>query len=1185
MQQAGSIITLLDWPGWIALGVVLALLCILAFLVWRRSSYAKGVKLPFPAITVPAKPSLSPNRLLEVWRQFIDAIPWRMRADALSVPLSLVIGEAGCGKTGIIDRYANWQGQNYRFHPSVTDDPLLQIYLGAKALVLELSTSLLYDTSPAAYRAFDKLWRHLPQNPQAVVVIDATTLLEPQPERLRQWGQALFGKLEVFGKLDGEPLPLIIALSHMEKAHGFVEFCAFLEEAGIPLHIEFPQGASTNQLATCLESFQQHLGRALLTRPAQDYLKIVAFLDDASRWLGVLSEFLRLAGLEQGAMPSPIFRLCLLSEQVHSFGCHPFLPVGGVVKKPNVYLNAHAKAALALFAAGLIYLVGSYRYQQAILSDIDKRIDIVSITPAQDYAEKISPMFLDFSSNLNKNPELTWMPNYFKAIDEYFNLRLIRNLRKYYLYPKLKQVQSDPRANLKTNNILALLYATSTNEMGRIILKHLISDPTDEMLNNKILIEDYIAHNSNLEELDNYLIGLKYAQPNNFIEDPMPWLMFFHQLQSMLKKNYIDNVELANAKRKANDLFTLANLLMSYPSQDILVQWLNKNTRLRRSVETGYYNESEFRQDGILKLLDLIRNLNLDYTKACPSTMAIIQCINEVQVMAAIKQDTQPTTMPFTLKGEYFSFNTAQWEELLQRSRIVLMLRNIISTHRNYNGWAFFDSPSLYPDVEMINSDEGGTLYVGKGRIDGRLSSDAFVQQVKPAVLALTDSVAKLAIAEDEKKRFSDFVLNNLRAYSDRYVNAYMNYFRQFQVRIDSAWALNYTLNQLQQPSSALLQTLLQIKNNTALDLPKTAGFEPFAQKLLAFRFIQRLTQDQNGVYPEFQKYQLMMLQMQNDLDSSEAYTPKKSDETAGLKSALTPMGRVAWGMLFNEEGSYIKLVKSWLQNAGIPGDWQQPFLAPVQRVEVFGTQEIKQTISGIWSDLWNFNVLPLLDKFPFSQDAGRDKELSVDDLSKVFHPKQGVFWVTFQQYLAPLCSFGNGIWVKRQELTDSLSLPSDYLERLNAAQKLASTLWDGQGNPKSLQFSVKPGLLPSFNADQIPGAPLVSLSYLRYGSVSVLGFNQQPMWQKLNLEWWVAQTAAVGLEFRKDDDPTRAHADVTVADSAWNLYRLLQQGQSVDQDSYRWLLAHADFPQQKLNLEFSFKADPWKVFTNLAGY
>ena len=362
-----------EWD-WIGLGVVLVLLCILCFLIWKRK-YGKDAKLfEIPELTVPTKLSLPVNSLVKVWRSFVVEIPFRLRPKALSAPFSLVIGDAGSGKTSIIDQYADWKGQDFRFHPSAVDDSLLQIYLGAKSLVLEFGSSLLYDTSVAAFHALKKLWRRLPPSPQVVMVFDANTLLSPQTDFLRQSGHALFGKLKVFGELEGKPLPLILALSHMEKVQGFVEFCVFLEEAGIPLQLDFPAGDGINKIQSCLDDFKQHLPRVLITRPAQDYLKIVSFLNEAPLLFRVLIDVLRIAGLEQGVDAPSVVRLCLLSEQVNSFGCKPFeLPAGREQRTP-LELNNHAKTAIALAFSGLVYLIGSYSYQQYLVAEVHKNI-------------------------------------------------------------------------------------------------------------------------------------------------------------------------------------------------------------------------------------------------------------------------------------------------------------------------------------------------------------------------------------------------------------------------------------------------------------------------------------------------------------------------------------------------------------------------------------------------------------------------------------------------------------------------------------------------------------------------------------------------------------------------------------------------------------------------------------------
>ncbi|SMF94708.1 Type VI secretion protein IcmF C-terminal [Methylomagnum ishizawai] len=1179
-KAAAALPGLLTWPEWLGLIVALVLVGVLAFLIWRRRGSGAGK----PPAAAPSAPPLAANRLLKIWRSFESGIPLLMRRQALGTPLYVVVGEAGSGKTAMIDQYTHWQGQSYRFHPSATDDPLLQIYLGTKALVLEISASLLYNTGVGAYRALRRLWKNLPTSPEAIAVIDARTLLEPQPERLRSSAQALFGKLEVFGELEGEALPLTLALTHMDQVEGYAEFCAFLEESGIPLRLDFPEGDGLRRLATCLEGFEPHLSRALATRPAQDYLKIVGFLSRTPRLLEALAEFLRVAGLEQGALPCPIMRLCLLSEQTHTFGGHPFLPLPGDTPPPPPFkLGGHAKAALALAALGICYLVGSYRYQQRVLSDILERLDTVRMTPIERYPEKISPMFVDFSADLRKDP-LVGLPNYFPNISDYARLRLIRDIRKYYLFPLLKSYQLEPDAPFRTNRMLALLYATPENKIGEMIATRMFSDPSGDMIRYKTLITDYVANNTHTEELDDILNSFDYAKSKQASEDTTQWLILFRELQQIIKKPYIRQAELTQVQQQSTELLQMVNRVMVYRYQPEIVEWLTHHTGLRQAIHTEYYSETQLRQEGIWKLLELLKHLRLDDAESCTPNIPLNDCLAQVQAVAQAKPEAVPTVMNFTLDGESFGFDSGQWTDLIARSRVTAMLRNIVYGHRSHDGWVFFEEPTPYPDIEMNPSNEGAVLFAGKGHIDGRLTADAFAQQVKPAVLALDTVIAKLPIDAEEKKHFGDFVLNNLRTYADRYATAYANYFRQFQVHIDSPWALKYVLNQIQQPNSPLLQALVQIKTNTALDLSGSTAFKGFGERLAAFRFIQRLMQEQNGTYPEFAKYQLLMLQMQTDLESQEPYAPKKSDEAGGFKKALSPMGRLAWGIMLNEESSYLRLTKAWLQNAGITDFWQQPFLAPPQKVGEFGSAEIKLSIDGIWNDLWNSNVQPMLAKFPFAPTAGRDREVSVNELTGIMHPKQGLFWTGFRDYLTPLCRYMNGAWGQRNELIGLLNLPEGMLARLNAAQGFSAMLWDDQGNPKPLPIAAKEEPLPSFNRALMPDAPLVSLGYLRAGGASVLAFNQQPAWQKFPLAWWQPQPAAVGLEFRADNEAVRTYADMSVADGTWNFFRLLQKGQATANNRYAWALSHPDFPQPKLTLEYTFQADPWLLFTSLAG-
>jgi hypothetical protein len=746
--------------------------------------------------------------------------------------------------------------------------------------------------------------------------------------------------------------------------------------------------------------------------------------------------------------------------------------------------------------------------------------------------------------------------------------------------PLLKELKNEKNSAFKTVRFLGLLYATKNNDISKILEKNPEKNPIDILLYGNLLA-DYLEYNTHTEELDPIINAMGINKYYIYADDNTPWILLFHSLEQLLKKPYIEEKEFEALKEKLLPFLGIMDSLDYYGEHDEINQWLKNNTGLRLNTQ----NESELRQRNIYQLLTLVNNLKINKHYSCVASSSLKECLEAVQIIMNDKNsDNINSNIEFNIDNKHFLFEPIQFDNLIIRSKISLMLRKFISSHQVYDGAIFFSTLQYNNDLDINFYKTTGVPLTTRTNVDRRFTFDAFEQNVKPSVMAMTDVIEKLPIDINEKKRFNEFIFKNFEVYSDEYVSAYLNYFKQFQVNIDSIWGINYVIDDIQKSNSQLQDVLIDIKTNTKLNLPDDPYFRSFAQKLAVFRFIHQLMEDKNGVYPRFQKYQSMMSQMQHEINSQEDYIPKKTEENGDLKAALPSIGRVAWAMDMNEEGSYLKLVQNWLQSEGIQDAWQQPFLAPVQKVKEFGTNEINKMVNYIWSDIWDSNVLPLLSKFPFSTNAGLDKELNIDDLTRIFHPKQGEFWNTFGRYLAPMYRLNNGVWVRRQELNKSVVLPANLTERLNAIARLTNNLWNEQGNPKPLELLVKPGLLPTFDNQQMPNAPLVALTYLRKGGGSVLGFNQQSEWQKFYVEWWKIEPTIVGMEFRRDNDPDRAYADLSVSDSNWSLFRLLHQGRIISGQRYFWSVAHPNFPKEPLGIEFLFQSNPFSVFSTLSG-
>ncbi|MGW8223630.1 MAG: hypothetical protein ACWGP1_15900, partial [Syntrophobacteria bacterium] len=233
----------------------------------------------------------------------------------------------------------------------------------------------------------------------------------------------------------------------------------------------------------------------------------------------------------------------------------------------------------------------------------------------------------------------------------------------------------------------------------------------------------------------------------------------------------------------------------------------------------------------------------------------------------------------------------------------------------------------------------------------------------------------------------------------------------------------------------------------------------------------------------------------------------------------------------------------------------------------------VKEKINNLWSELYLSDIQPLVTKFPFNQKA--ESAISPSDLSTVLHPQQGTFWKAFRLFMLPVCRETGGVFTERKCPLGSLGLSKDLLNTVNNITRIGRTLWDEKGLPRPLVLYFKSFPLPAL----IDKEMVAVLSYLQFGNSSVFGFNQRPAWQKFELEWWKEQPAAVGFEFRTSPDTPSIYKAITVPESNWSFYRLLAQGEVVDNDVLVWKVERPEYPSDYLAVQFATKSDPWAVF------
>ncbi len=1167
------------WPYYLAVLAVLVLLGVAILFVLRRRRKTGSDEQPADEA---APQPLPRSSLRKIWKEFVGQIPPRLRRSIMIYRPFVVMGDLGSGKSTLIDSYTDWRGQARQFYPSHTADPRLQNYIGSKVLVQEIPGALLNNTSKDAHEALIKLWKPIfrRREPTVILALNWQSLATGARENFRRQAQMMRGKINVLAKVCGRPVKVCLALTLMDQLEGFVEFAEFVQQSRLPPYIELGAANGAGRLADALVPYEAQLSRALTTLPALKYLKVLTFFKDVQKVFAPLAAFVKILQQHDPLSPAPHFeRLCLCHPDGGAAGfSNPFEYVltAREVRTHNPLLK-HRRAALAIAAAGLAYLVWGLAYEWHLFNRIDDTIDRMEAAPPAAYTEELHQMFPNFGATLTQTPALTFLPNFFPRWDQDIRERLVTYIRKFFLQPKFEKLASNDEDREKMVYLLALIYATRDNDLGKLVLSRR-ADWVAHLGLPHDLITDYVTNR--LQPDNHYLIlptGSKTRLRPDASESPLPWRVFFTKVGIAGKQQVITPAYLRDLQDRADFFLKVTERAMRYQLTGRIVDLLDKLTPVGGQITWIRQHDHSWSQGDLKRFLEFIATG--DVTHESTDGMDLVEFIENLKVMTKQKVSDPGDDFHFTFKGEDYDFKAEDWSNLLNRSRITLFIRDYTQKQRGADDIIFFGKDSGFPDVVMNPTNNGQLFFVGKGRVDGRLTRDAFEQRVKPVLAEIPDLLKSLPVSDEEKGRLSSFILKQSMAYADRYVAAYRDYYSTFHIQARNLGELRFGVEQILSPTSPFQEFLVTVRDNTDLDLGKSVYLSRFAEKLNTFAFIKRLMLEKDNAFPELDKYRAILQQMMAEVEGSQTYAASDSqDEAAELKSVLSPLGRISVDIFRNDGNSYESLTKAWLKNAGLETEWRKPFLEPVQMAFLIGRADVEPAIDKIWSHLRNYYITPMRKKFPF--DDRNEVVITPEDVAAVALP-QGAFWKSFKAYLAPLCQEVAGHWTERSSSPgvfgsrQTFRLPANMLSQVNALSKLSGLLYDEKGAPKPLQIAVKPSPLPP----QRKKGPAVVLSYLHCGQASVFAFNQQPVWQQLDIQWWKRLSSAVGIQSETVQDTLKTFKEVSVPEGHWSFFRLLQKAGRSDENIFSWQM---DMPGEKsapVNIEFAVRSNPWTAF------
>jgi hypothetical protein len=1058
---------------------------------------------------------------------------------------------------------------------------------------VEIPAALLNDATKPTHDALLRLWKELfkKREPIVQIVLNGATLGEESPDSLNRRAQTIRGKINALSRQFGKPVKTVISVTHMDQLEGYMEFSRFLYRHGAPFEIRIESQEDLEGLEASIEKYESHLSLALTTLPSSDFLRMVAFMRRMPSRLSALSSFVKALQWNDPLSYKPeIIRFHFASHQESDLTISdPFAsPItDDEIRNINPW-RKHQQAAAALAIAGCLYLIGGYFYEKRLLIRVDHSMDILEAHPPARYNEDWHRLFLNWSMNLEKDLELAFLPNFFPDLDKKIQSRLIGDIYKLYLAPRLKYIAGESYAQEKTIYMLGLIYGSMKNDLGPLIMEQ--PDEWAKVLDVPVLlIKDYVFNNVDPAIIDLNWNAINVNNPTGLApaEDPYLWAVFFRRANTACQKDIITPEFLHELQKDADPLLETVERLYRFDLCGRISELLKRVAPVGDRLDWVQRRESAVKQEPIRDFLRFLKEKGLTYPSV--QGMTLLRLMEGIKALSRAPAG-KDKEYAFSFLGEDFVFSTQKWDDLVTRSRITLFIRDFAYQNRGSGGGIFFGKEDRYPDLVMNPSNDGMLFFVGKGKVDGRLTRQAFEQKVKPVLAELPDFLMHLPIAESEKTAFSSFIYNEAEAYAEKYVSSYRAYYEQFKVQADSMVGLIYILNQIQLPNSQFQEFLGAIKDNTVLDVDDSLYLRPLAIKLGAFEFMKRIMADQNGVMPELGKYKAIMQQMQAELESNEPFMPNNADEAKELRAVLTPAGRICLSIFRNENNSYMNVVQMWLKSVGVPPAFQQPFVTPVAQAYAFGERELEASLDKMWANMCDAYLQPLVTKFPF--DRSSDTDIPPSTVENLIGPK-GAFWKTFRDYMAPVCQEVGHTWFERKSGLETLRLPRDMLKIANDICRITTTLWDDKGEPKPLIISMKAAPLPPMDK----AGPVAVMAYVKTGDASVFAFNQQATWQDFKLEWWKNQTSSIGVEFEDSVSYSKSYKESTVQESAWSFFHLLYRTDASGTGTIRWQTngaykAHgADTgavgrqlnnpwqPDGSVTIDFATKTDPWAVF------
>ncbi len=1106
----------------------------------------------------------SPRAFYYVWKKFIRQIPPESRSTISSYQHFIVLGNAKSGKTDLIHGLIEQSQDLYPFDTSFTSDPDLQFYLGPNQVIQEISFSALEDRSIRIRKKMIRLWKKLYVRRDPIVII-TYNCFSNERENLRdlnRLAQLISGKISLLSEITKKPLKVRVALTHLDKIPGYLEFARFLKQENLTFNINLSSDFESNTLEASLKKFfDEYITLMLTSTSNHDFSKILTFSKELPLHFHSIEEFLRaLVARVSYASSIEIDKLSFTSNMESSTSFNPFQ----WTKLPSMQIFfrypmlKHQLASACLFLLFTSILLHFYFQQRNELVLAKKGVDQLNLLQYNSFQEKVVP---SYAALFNKNPAsfLAYVtPNFFGVKLDNAKNKLADHIRKHYIEREFRKAALESKGELKCLYFHGLMHASRDNNLGRFILEN-SKKMADALGIQENLVKAYV--NSCTENHD-YSTALNLNKVNPFI--PLtsfnPWLNFLKKIQEISAQTIFVEHNFEEIVKEAEKLFAAVNYLNNDSLPFAIATLLEEEYGSDKSSENiqviRWVGDNIDALSSFLLFIKLTTTMPIDV-----EGMNIAQFFTKIKKMSALTS-RENQTYNFALKDELFSFDTKPWTDLVVAHNVERGIQNYIVANNNSGGAIFFKNTTEAPEPLPPIFNGQFPYFITPVIIPGRYTRLEYENKVRSTAEKLAHLVDTLAVNPEEKKRFTTFLIHEVINYMKQSQECYTKYFDACDIKNGSMDSLKIVLEDLTHASSSFLDFLKFVQYQTG------AFSEPVItlrnmRELNQFEFLNYILTQNEGVAP-FAEYQKIMEQIVRDLDAD--LTMEDPEFHFVLKPYLTNTAKISSNILQNNSKSYVNKTKECLNSLGVPENHQLVFQKPILQLYKMGLGDLKRGVEQVWIMRFQSPIESVLSKFPFNPNGL--EIASFDEIDKTLNPK-GEFYRTVNDVMSTCLKKNDGTW--RPLDAQNIQLSDSIYTTLNRIEGISTLLWDKEGNPQSINLSIKS--VPFVQSPQ--ENPVVVLSYLVLGDQYIRNLNQTPSWQNIKVDWWKGDSCTIGIELMNKYTNSKTYKSIQKSNSQWNFFELLREARGDDGNILTWKLASDNGEGETYNVSLCFERNP----------